>query len=77
MMCKKAKISRQVRKCKSLGIGRGNVFGSRQEKNGFEKQKSHVEESLFYQERRKKKWRESTYNKNPFIKKESCGINIY
>lgn len=37
MMCKKAKISRQVRKCKSLGIGRGNVFGSRQEKNGFEK----------------------------------------
>lgn len=25
----------------------------------------------------KKKWRESTYNKNPFIKKESCGINIY
>lgn len=69
MTYKKAKISRQVRKCKSLGIGKGNVFGSRQEKNGFEKQKSHVEKSLFYQEKKKKESGENLSNKNPLKKK--------
>lgn len=67
MTYKKAKISRQVRKCKSLGIGK--VFGSRQEKNGFEKQKSHVEKSLFYQEKKKKESGENLSNKNPLKKK--------